>query len=56
MAFIVAYLMKLSEQHCDVICRRFQEYFGVNPILESTGEPHDFSDTSDSKKALEVNG
>jgi hypothetical protein len=26
----------------DVICRRYQEHTGDRPVLESTGEPHDF--------------
>lgn len=36
------YTMEISETYCDVIARRFQQYTGVLPILESTGEEHDF--------------
>jgi hypothetical protein len=35
--------MELSEAYCDVICRRYQEHAGTKPVLESTGQPHDFT-------------
>jgi DNA modification methylase len=37
-----AVLVELSPQYVDVICRRFQEHTGIVPILESTGQEHDF--------------
>lgn len=37
-----AYLMELTPGYCDVICRRYQRATGVRPILEATGEAHDF--------------
>jgi DNA modification methylase len=33
---------EISAGYCDVICRRFQRATGVKPILEATGQPHDF--------------
>lgn len=38
----VAYLMELDPSYVDVICRRFQDFTGEKPVLEATGEPHDF--------------
>ena len=38
-----AALVELDPRYVDVICRRYQEHTGVTPILESTGEPHDFT-------------
>jgi len=38
----VARLIELDPRYVDVICRRYQMHTGVVPILESTGEPHDF--------------
>jgi len=38
----VARLIELDPRYVDVICRRFQTHTGVTPVLESTGEPHDF--------------
>jgi site-specific DNA-methyltransferase (adenine-specific) len=38
-----ARLMELDKVYVDVICRRFQEATGIVPVLESTGEPHDFT-------------
>jgi len=38
-----ARLMELDPAYCDVICRRYQEHTGTKPVLESTGEPHDFT-------------
>jgi DNA modification methylase len=38
----VARLMELDARYVDVICRRYQEHTGTKPVLESTGEEHDF--------------
>lgn len=38
----VARLVELDAGYVDVICRRYQDATGVAPVLESTGEPHDF--------------
>lgn len=38
----VARLVELEPKYADVICRRYQQYTGDMPVLESTGEPHDF--------------
>jgi site-specific DNA-methyltransferase (adenine-specific) len=38
-----AVLMELDPGYVDVICRRYQEHTGTKPILEATGEPHDFT-------------
>lgn len=35
--------VELEPGYCDVICKRWQEWSGVMPILESTGEPVDFT-------------
>jgi hypothetical protein len=35
--------MELSERYCDVICERWQRTTGEQPVLERTGEPHDFT-------------
>jgi DNA modification methylase len=37
-----ARLIELDPRYVDVICRRWQEYSGALPILESTGNTHDF--------------
>lgn len=37
------YGMELDPQYVDVICKRYQTLTGTMPILESTGEAHDFS-------------
>lgn len=39
-----AYGMEISPGYVDVICRRFQMLTGELPVLEATGEPHDFTD------------
>jgi DNA modification methylase len=39
----VARIMELAPAYCDVICRRYQEHAGTKPVLESTGQPHDFT-------------
>jgi DNA modification methylase len=36
-------VMELDPYYCDVICRRYQEHAGTKPVLESTGQPHDFT-------------
>jgi 16S rRNA G966 N2-methylase RsmD len=38
----VALACELEPHYVDVICRRFQEHAGTTPVLESTGELHDF--------------
>lgn len=38
-------LVELDPLYVDVICRRWQEYTGIKPVLESTGVPHDFTAT-----------
>ena len=38
-----ARLLELDPRYVDVICRRWQEHTGSTPILEATGEPHDFA-------------
>jgi site-specific DNA-methyltransferase (adenine-specific) len=38
-----ANLMEIEPPYCDVICRRYQEHAGTKPVLESTGQPHDFT-------------
>ena len=40
-----AYGTELSPGYVDVICARFQRTTGIIPVLEATGEPHDFTDT-----------
>jgi site-specific DNA-methyltransferase (adenine-specific) len=39
----VARVVELDPRYVDVICRRFQEHTGTQPVLESTGEAHDFA-------------
>lgn len=38
-----AALVELDPRYADVICRRYQEHTGTMPILEATGEAHDFT-------------
>lgn len=38
----IAYGTEISTGYCDVICRRFQQTTGILPVLQSTGETHDF--------------
>lgn len=38
-----ARLIELDPRYVDVICRRWQEHTGAMPVLESTGETHDFT-------------
>jgi DNA modification methylase len=42
-----AYGCEISPGYVDVICRRYQDHTGEKPVLEATGEPHDFSEGSD---------
>lgn len=37
------YVLELDPVYVDVICRRWQEHTGQQPILEATGKPHDFT-------------
>lgn len=39
-----AYGMEISPGYVDVICRRFEQMTGTVPVLESTGQPHSFTD------------
>jgi site-specific DNA-methyltransferase (adenine-specific) len=39
----IARLVELDPPYVDVICRRYQEHTGTVPVLESSGEPHDFT-------------
>lgn len=39
----VARVVELDPRYADVICRRYQEHTGMKPVLEATGEPHDFA-------------
>lgn len=36
------YAMEREPQYVDVACRRWQRLSGAKPVLERTGEPHDF--------------
>lgn len=38
-----AALVELDPRYADVICRRYQEHTNTVPVLEATGEPHDFT-------------
>jgi DNA modification methylase len=38
----VAYGMEISPKYVDVICKRYQQVTGAKPVLERTGETHDF--------------
>lgn len=44
-----AYGTELSPAYVDVICRRFQEHTGIQPVLEATGEAYDFTEADSSK-------
>lgn len=39
----VAYGTEISPAYTDVICRRFQTLTSIKPVLEATGQPHDFT-------------
>lgn len=43
----IAYLMELDPHYVDVICARYQKHTGNLPILEATGEPHNFTDATE---------
>jgi DNA modification methylase len=38
----VARLLELDPKYVDVICRRYQQITGTQPVLEATNQPHDF--------------
>lgn len=38
-----ARVVELDPRYVDVICRRYQQHTGTQPILASTGEAHDFT-------------
>lgn len=38
----IARAVELDPKYVDVICRRFQQATGIKPVLERTGEAHDF--------------
>lgn len=38
----IAYGMEISPRYTDLICARYQKHTNNQPILESTGEPHNF--------------
>jgi DNA modification methylase len=38
-----AALIEMEPAYADIICRRYQEHAGTKPVLESTGQPHDFT-------------
>lgn len=40
------FAMEISPEYVDVICRRYQEFTGERPVLEATGEAHDFVSSS----------
>jgi site-specific DNA-methyltransferase (adenine-specific) len=42
-----AYLMELDPHYVDVICARYQKHTGNQPVLEATGEPHNFLTDAD---------
>lgn len=42
-----AYLMELDPRYVDVICARYQKHTGNQPVLEATGEPHNFTPDAD---------
>ncbi|MCL8016985.1 DNA methyltransferase, partial [Streptomyces sp. AS02] len=39
----IARVVELDPRYVDVICRRYQEHTGTQPVLAATGEPHDFT-------------
>lgn len=41
-----AALLELDPRYVDVICRRYQQHTGDQPILAATGEPHDFVESA----------
>lgn len=43
----IGYLMELDPQYVDVICARYQKHTGNQPVLEATGETHNFIPNAD---------
>lgn len=43
----VACVMEMEAGYIDLICRRYQKLTGTVPVLEATGEPHDFTAVTD---------
>ena len=43
----IGYLMELDPRYVDVICARYQQHTGNQPVLKSTGEAHDFTPDAD---------
>ncbi|MFB7771148.1 DNA methyltransferase [Streptomyces sp. NPDC056084] len=41
-----ARVVELDPRYADVICRRYQEHTGDQPVLKATGEAHDFTASS----------
>lgn len=41
------FLIEYVSAYCDVICKRFQMATGIRPVLESTGQEHDFTADAD---------
>ncbi len=39
----VAYYVEIEPRYVDIVARRYQDFTGTKPVLESTGEPHDFT-------------
>jgi DNA modification methylase len=39
----IGYGLISSPAYVDLACRRYQEHTGTKPVLEATGEPHDFT-------------
>lgn len=39
----ICYTIELDPRYVDVIAKRFQEHTGIVPVLEATGQPHDFT-------------
>ena len=40
---VAARLVELEPRYVDVTCGRWQSLTGDRPVLEATGEPHDFT-------------
>ena len=38
-----ARIVELDPKYADVVCRRYQQHTGTLPVLEATGETHDFT-------------
>lgn len=43
----IGYLMELDPRYVDVICARYQKHTGNQPVLQATGEAHDFTPDAD---------